>query len=342
MNKILNVAIIGCGRIAKKHTEVILKNDNMNLVAGVDICENALNEFQSNYDVNVYKSIKDLFDNEHVDMVSVCTPSGVHGENVIELSDYCKNIICEKPMDVCLNVGKKMTEICKQKDVNLFIVKQNRFNDTIKILKNAIEEKRFGKIFNVNINVFWTRPQEYYDQDSWRGTWKYDGGAFMNQASHYVDLMTWLFGDVSMVHSFCLTQQRNIEAEDSGVVNIKFKNGGLASMNVSMLTYPKNLEGSITIIGENGTAKVGGVAVNEIQVWDFADKKDYDDNINDANYNTTSVYGLGHFAYYDMVYNNIIGESNNIIDGREGLKSLELLNAIYKSSKEGKVVELPL
>ena len=194
----------------------------------------------------------------------------------------------------------------------------------------------------VNINVFWTRPQEYYDSAKWRGTWELDGGAFMNQASHYVDLIDWLIGPVDSVQSMMSTQSRDIEVEDTGVMNIRWRSGALGSMNVTMLTYPKNYEGSIVIIGEKGTVRVGGVAVNKIKHWEFVDNKEYDKQVQDISYETKSVYGFGHPVYYKNVIDVIHGKAEAEIDGREGLKSLELLIAAYLSARDGRTISLPL
>jgi UDP-N-acetyl-2-amino-2-deoxyglucuronate dehydrogenase len=194
----------------------------------------------------------------------------------------------------------------------------------------------------VNVNVFWTRPQEYYDQAAWRGTWEFDGGAFMNQASHYVDLLDWLVGPIESVHAYTGTLERNIEVEDSGVANIKWRSGALGSINVTMLTYPRNLEGSITILGEKGTVVVGGVAVNEIKHWEFADLRPEDAGVLSANYETSSVYGIGHPMYYDNVIGVLRGEARPETDGREGLRSLETLIAMYTSARDGRRVSLPL
>jgi len=210
------------------------------------------------------------------------------------------------------------------------------------MLKRAFDEKRFGKVYMVNINVFWTRPQEYYDAAKWRGTWELDGGAFMNQASHYVDLVDWLVGPVECVHAMTATLERNIEVEDSGVLNIRWRSGALGSMCVTMLTYPKNLEGSITILGEKGTVRIGGVAVNDIQIWDFQDSRDYDEDVKKANYETTSVYGFGHPLYYANIVDVLQGKAEPDVDGREGLKSLEVLIAAYLSARDGRQVSLPL
>lgn len=194
----------------------------------------------------------------------------------------------------------------------------------------------------VNINVFWTRPQEYYDQTNWRGTWELDGGALMNQASHYVDLLGWLIGPIANLHAYTATLGRDIEAEDTGVLSIRWRSGTLGSLNCTMLTYPKNLEGSITILGEKGTVRIGGLAVNEIKEWHFSEPDSDDDKVNEANYETTSVYGFGHPLYYENVIKVLRGESKPDVDGREGLKSLEILIAAYRSARDGVRIGLPL
>jgi len=248
----------------------------------------------------------------------------------------------EKPMATRWNDGVAMVKACDEAGVRLFVVKQNRRNTTLQLLRRAIEEKRFGKIHMVHVNVFWTRPQSYYDHgNGWRGTWEFDGGAFMNQASHYVDLLEWLIGPVEKVQAMMSTT-RDIEVEDTGVLNVKWRNGALGSMSVTMLTYPKNLEGSITILGERGTVRIGGVAVNEIQLWNFESPADYDTATTKANYETTSVYGFGHPLYYANVVEVMRGEAEPETDGREGLKSLELLISAYLAARDGQTVSLPL
>ena len=224
----------------------------------------------------------------------------------------------------------------------LFIVKQNRNNETVQLIRQAIDEDRFGKINLVQSNVFWTRPQSYYDAgNGWRGTWEFDGGAFMNQASHYVDLLTWLIGPIDYVQALTSTI-RKIETEDSGVVNIKWRNGALGSMAVTMLTYPQNYEGSITILGENGTVRLGGIALNQIETWCFKDGKDHDDQVSTINYDTRSVYGHGHQTYYEQVIDVVKKGRPPAVDGRSGLRSLELLIAISQSARRRETVYLPL
>jgi len=238
--------------------------------------------------------------------------------------------------------GKRMVHACDTAGVRLFVVKQNRHNATLQLLKRAVDQGRFGRIYMVAINVFWTRPQSYYDSARWRGTWEFDGGAFMNQASHYVDLLDWLVGPVESVHAYTATLARRIEVEDTGVANIRWRSGALGTVSVTMLTWPKNLEGSITLIGEKGTVRVGGIAVNEIQHWAFAEAHEDDARVKDASYAVASVYGPGHPTYYDNVIGTLRGEAEAETDGREGLRALELLVALYQSARDGRRVSLPL
>ena len=279
---------------------------------------------------------------EKIDLIALCTPSGLHPDETILASKYGVNVMTEKPMATRWQDGVNMVKACDEARVRLFVVKQNRRNATLQLLKRALDKERFGRIYMVNINVFWSRPQDYYDSAKWRGTWEFDGGAFMNQASHYVDLIDWLIGPVESLQAYTATLARNIEVEDTGVVNFKWRSGALGSMNVTMLTYPKNLEGSITIIGEKGTVRVGGLAVNEIQHWEFADSDPDDEKVKAASYQTTSVYGFGHPLYYKNVIDVLQGKAEPETDGREGLRSLEILIATYLSARDGKRVSLPL
>ena len=339
----IRFAVVGCGRIAINHFNSILEHkDECELVAVCDTDNQKLDATTAKYSVKGYTDLDAMLNSGGFDAVILATPSGIHSVQTIKCAQAGVHVISEKPMATRLADGFEMVRACDVAGVRLFIVKQNRRNATIQLLKKAIDSGRFGRIYSVACNVFWTRPQEYYDQAKWRGTWEFDGGAFMNQASHYVDLLEWLIGQVESVQSYTATLARNIDVEDSGVVAIKWRSGALGTMNVSMLTYPKNLEGSITIIGEKGTVKIGGVAVNEIEHWEFADNSPDDDAIREASYATTSVYGFGHPLYYTNVIQTLRGEEEAQTDGREGLKSLELLIAIYLSARDGKKVSLPL
>lgn len=339
----INIALVGCGRISANHFRAIEEHkDRLTLTAVCDTNLDTLHRVSETYDVEGYKSLEDLLQSTDADVITLCTPSGLHPTQTIKIAQAGRHIITEKPMATRWQDGLNMVKACDSAQVRLFVVKQNRLNATLQLLKKAIDQGRFGKIYMVNINVFWTRPQEYYDQAAWRGTWEFDGGAFMNQASHYIDLIHWLLGPVECVQAMMSTLARSIETEDSGVMNIRWRNGAMGSVNVTMLAYPQNFEGSITILGEKGTVRIGGMAVNEIQHWEFADSQPEDEQIKQANYQTTSVYGFGHPLYYDNVINSLRGHSGPLTDGREGLSSLELLIAAYRSARENKTVHLPL
>lgn len=339
----IRVAIVGCGRISKNHFGSIEKHaENIELASVCDTDSSVLAEHVKTYQVSGYLRLENMLENEKIDLVVLCTPSGIHANQAVIAARYGVHVMTEKPMATRWADGLRMVKACDDARVRLFVVKQNRRNATLQLLKSAVDKERFGRIYMVNINVFWTRPQEYYDSAKWRGTWEFDGGAFMNQASHYVDLVDWLIGPVESLQAYTGTLARNIEVEDTGVVSIKWRSGALGSMNVTMLTYPKNLEGSITIIGEKGTVRVGGLAVNEIQHWDFAEADSDDELVKTASYQTTSVYGFGHPLYYKNVIDVLRGDAEPETDGREGLRSLETLIATYLSARDGKRVSLPL
>ena len=336
-------AVVGCGRIAQNHFESIHRHaERAELTAVCDIDPAMLAAATAKTGARGFASLGDLLAAAPADCVVLTTPSGLHPRQAIEVAAAGIDVMTEKPMATRWHDGLAMVRACDEAGVHLFVVKQNRRNPTLQLLKQAVEQNRFGRIYMVGVNVFWTRPQSYYDSSAWRGTWEFDGGAFMNQASHYVDLLDWIVGPVESVMAYTGTLARNIEVEDTGVAAIKWRNGAVGTINVTMLTWPKNLEGSITILGERGSVRVGGVAVNKIEHWEFDEKHAMDAKIADASYQTTSVYGFGHPLYYDNVISTLRGEAQPETDGREGLKSLELLIAMYMSSRDGKRVNLPL
>lgn len=339
----IKFAIVGCGRIAKNHFSAIKAHcDRAEIVAVCDIDPNALKTAVEETSAKPYNSLPELLAHTDADVVVLTTPSGLHSDQAILVAASGRHVMTEKPMATRWHDALRMVKACDEAGVRLFVVKQNRKNATLQLLRNAVKRGRFGRIYMVNVNVFWTRPQEYYDSAAWRGTWEFDGGAFMNQASHYIDLLDWIVGPIESVQAYTGTLARDIEVEDTGVISIRWRSGALGSVNTTMLTYPKNLEGSITILGEKGTVRIGGVAVNEIQHWEFADEDLDDALIEQASYNTTSVYGFGHPLYYDNVIKVMSGEAEPETDGREGLKSLEVLIATYLSARDGRRVALPL
>lgn len=342
-NRKVRFALVGAGRISANHFGALEQHsERCEIVDVCDIDATALENAVKRTGARGHDNLSSLLANTTADAVILTTPSGLHPRQAIEVAAAGFHVVSEKPMATRWQDGLDMVRACDEAGVQLFVVKQNRRNATLQLLKKAIEQGRFGRIYNVALNVFWTRPQDYYDAAKWRGTWEWDGGAFMNQASHYIDLLSWLIGPVESVMAFTATQARKIQAEDSGVAAIRWRNGAMGTLNVSMLTYPKNLEGSITILGEKGTVRVGGVAVNEIQHWQFEDQSPEDEEIKKASYATTSVYGFGHPLYYDNVIKTLCGEATAETDGREGLKSLELLIAMYLSARDGQKISLPL
>lgn len=339
----IRIALIGCGRIASKHFEAIKENGKDLIIDAVcDIDQMTLQQASKITGCKGYSNLDELLCNSNADVVSICTPSGIHATQTCHIASFGRHVITEKPMATRWQDGLDMVKACDEAGVRLFVVKQNRMNATLQALKLAIENYRFGRIYLVNINVMWSRPQSYYDQAKWRGTWEFDGGALMNQASHYIDLLDWLFGPVESIQAMTATLARNIETEDTGVLNVKWRNGALGSVNVTMLAHQQNFEGSITIIGEKGTVRIGGVALNEIQHWEFQNQFEEDDNIKAANYAIDSVYGFGHSRYYKNVIDVLRGNAEPVTNGRSGLKTLELLIATYISARDGQKISLPL
>ncbi|MCE2917854.1 MAG: Gfo/Idh/MocA family protein [Rubrivivax sp.] len=339
----IRFALIGCGRIASNHFDALARHaDRAELVDVCDVEPTALAAAVQRTGAKGHASLQALLASTNADAVVLTTPSGLHPTQAIQVAAAGRHVVTEKPMATRWQDGLAMVQACDRAGVHLFVVKQNRRNATLKLLKEAVAGGRFGRIYMVSVNVFWSRPQSYYDSAAWRGTWEFDGGAFMNQASHYVDLLDWIVGPVESVMAYTGTLARNIEVEDTGVAALKWRNGAMGSINVTMLAHPKNFEGSITILGEHGTVRIGGVAVNEIQHWQFATPDPMDQQIANASYETTSVYGFGHPLYYDNVIRSLRGEADPETDGREGLKSLELLIAMYLSARDGKRVNLPL
>lgn len=338
----VRIALVGCGRISRNHFEAIAKVPELQLTAVCDIVESRAREAGERADVPWFTSYARMLEQAPCDAVAICTPSGLHPQHGIAAARAGKHVICEKPMAISLSAADELVQECDEVGVQLFVVKQNRLNPPIQLLKRAIDKGRFGRLYMANTTVRWTRPQEYYDQASWRGTWEFDGGAFMNQASHYVDLIQWLVGPVESVMAKTATLARRIETEDSGVALLKFRSGALGVIEVTMLTYPKNLEGSITLLGEKGSVKIGGTAVNKVETWQFADYDDDDKRIESATYTPPNVYGNGHEAYYRNVLAVLRGEATADTDGRAGRKSLELILGIYESAKSGHEVPLPL
>jgi UDP-N-acetyl-2-amino-2-deoxyglucuronate dehydrogenase len=338
----IRIALLGCGRISKNHFDAIARIPDLELVSVCDSVSERAEQAGTANNVPWFTSYEQMLADVPSDAVVIATPSGLHPQHGIVAAKAGRHVISEKPMAISLAAADALVQACDDHQVHLFVVKQNRLNPPIVLLKRAIDNGRFGRIYMANCTVRWTRPQDYYDQAPWRGTWEFDGGAFMNQASHYVDLVQWLVGPVESVMAKTATMARRIEAEDSGVAVLKFRSGAIGTIEVTMLTFPKNLEGSITILGEKGTVKIGGTAVNKVEHWQFADYNDDDKLVEQANTNPPTVYGFGHEGYYRNVVSVLRGQAMPDTDGRAGRKSLELILGIYESAKTGRDVPLPL
>jgi UDP-N-acetyl-2-amino-2-deoxyglucuronate dehydrogenase len=338
------IALVGCGRISERHFDAIASQPALQLVGVCDELPERARVAGEKAGVPWFTSYAAMLDEVPADVVAICTPSGLHPRHGIMAAEHGLHVICEKPMATRIEEADALVRACDEAGVHLFVVKQNRLNPAIQLLKRSVERGRFGRIYLANTTVRWNRPQSYYDLAPWRGTWEFDGGAFMNQASHYVDMIQWLVGPVESVLAKTATLARRIESEDTGVAILRFRNGALGTIEVTMLTYPRNMEGSITIIGEKGTVKVGGTALNRIEHWEFAE---YDDIDREAELlkgapNPLSVYGSGHRPYYENVVKVLRGEAAPGTDGREGRKSLELILGIYESARTEREIALPL
>ncbi|MGD9153203.1 MAG: Gfo/Idh/MocA family oxidoreductase [Gammaproteobacteria bacterium] len=338
----LNFALMGCGRIASRHAEILSnKLAGAKLTAVCDTLPEKANKLAQKYKVPAYNNIHDLLNNEKIDVVNILTPSGYHAKNVLEIAKYKKHIVVEKPMALTLDDADKMIDICDEYGIKLFVIKQNRYNLPIIKLKQAISDGRFGKLVMGTVRVRWCRTQEYYDQDNWRGTWALDGGVLTNQASHHIDLLEWVMGKIESVFAKSATRLVNIETEDTGIALLKFCNGSLGIIEATTATRPKDLEGSISILGENGTVVVGGFAANELITWNFNQQTENEQQlIKQFSQNPPNVYGFGHLAYLEDVIKSIQNNQRALVDGLEGRKSLEIIHAIYESIETGKEVFL--
>ena len=334
----IRIGLLGCGRISKNHIDsikVLHSENRATLVAACDIFKDRAEAAAVSWGPGCvpYTDYAEMLTKENIDLVSICTPSGLHPEHVVQAARAGKHALSEKPAGIKVADVDRAIQACDEAGVKYFVVKQNRFNRTVQMLKIALDAGRFGRIYMIASNVFWTRPQDYYDMAPWRGTWALDGGCLSNQASHYVDLVQWMGGAVESVQAFSATLARRIEAEDTIVVNLRFKSGALGSINVTNLIYPKNLEGSITVLGEKGTVRIGGVALNKIEQWQFDTQHPMDEEVKNISYETGSVYGFGHLDFYRHCLDVLDNGAEEMVSGREGRKTVEIIEAAYSSAR---------
>lgn len=341
----MKFALVGCGRIAHKHAEILGGQvvAGATLAAVCDPQKDRAEAFGRKYSVPHFADYHQMMREmgSGIDVVCVLTPSGSHARHACELAKYGKHIVVEKPMALTMEDADEMIRACDAAGVRLFVVKQNRYNAPVQKLREALEEGRFGKLVMGTVRVRWCRTQAYYDQDSWRGTWLEDGGVFANQASHHVDLLCWMMGEVESVFAKSRTALVNVEVEDTGVAILKFTNGAIGVVEATTATRPKDLEGSISILGEKGTVEIAGFAVNEMKLWQFTEEKEGDRAVAEScRQAPPNVYGFGHQKYLEHIVDCIQNRKAALVDGLEGRKSLELINAIYESIETGKEVFL--
>ena len=346
----LRYGLVGCGRISLNHINALIENKNdLEFICVADInVENAKillekSEVEDLFGkVKIYKTHQEMVEKENLDLVVVATESGSHASIAIDCLNKGINVIVEKPMALSIEDADKMIEAAKIKGVKLCVSHQNRFNKSIQKLRKALEKDRFGKLFHGVANIRWNRDENYYKQANWRGTWKHDGGALMNQCIHNIDLLVWMMGS-QVEQVFAYTKNFNhpyIEGEDLGVGLIKFKNGSFGIIEGTVNVYPQNLEETLCIFGEKGTVKIGGKSVNKVEVWNFKDS-DKDDGINGEEEPPT-IYGFGHIELYKDMIQAIREDREPLVNGNEGKKALEVILSIYKSSLTGKPINLPL
>jgi len=334
------IALVGCGRISIRHIQVIQQMPELKLVAVCDIKPEAAKAAATPLGIPFYTDALEMVKREKPDIVSILTESGLHPEIGCLLAPHVPVVVVEKPMALTLEDADNLIEACETHGTRLFVVKQNRFNPAIQQLRHAMDQGRFGKMVLGTVRIRWSRRQEYYDQAAWRGTWRLDGGVFTNQASHHIDLLQWLLGPVESVKSYVSTRLVDIEAEDTGVAVLKFKSGALGVVEATTATRPKDLEGSISILGEKGSVVVGGFSVNRMVTWNFAEAAPEDEDAQKAITDPPNVYGFGHQPFYEDMLACLESGKRSMLDGLEGRKSLEIINALYESAFTGKEVHL--
>lgn len=342
MKEKFNFAVIGCGKIGSRHCDVLVANPETKLIAVCDSIKEKADSFAEKYNVKAYYDYKELLKNETFDIVSICTPSGLHAEQTIAAANEKKHVVCEKPMAITLEDCDKMIETCARNNVRLFVVKQNRYNEPLLRLKEAIASDHLGRLYLINANVFWNRTPKYYQEEPWRGTANLDGGALMNQSSHFVDIIHWLGGNVKSVYAKMDNYVHDLETEDTGIVLLKFENGAIGSIQYTTCVYDKNLEGSLTVLGTKGSVKIGGQYLNEVEHWNVEGMPTpkIKDKLLPNNYGFYQGSTANHGKFYQNIIDSLNGKTNNVILGGDGRSAVEIILAAKESARTGKEVFL--
>lgn len=341
----INVALVGCGRIAKRHADLLGRHQvsGARLVAVCDRRPERAGALARAHGVPAFDSLQEMLAMPGIDLVSVLTPSGRHAEHAIAALRSGRHVVVEKPMALTLDDADAMIREAGAAQRRLFVVKQNRFNVPVVKAREALDAGRFGRLVLGTVRVRWCREQHYYDEADWRGTWAQDGGVLANQASHHVDMLRWFMGPVQSVHARAITALADIEAEDTAVATLAFRNGALGVIEATSAARPRDMEGSLSILGATGAVEIAGHAVNQTRTWQFTRPEAGDaDALERFSVNPPDVYGFGHHAFYDHVVEVLAGRARPLVDGEEGRRSLELIMALYESIESGREVALPL
>ena len=334
----MNFAIIGCGRIAPRHAQALQTIPDTKIVAVCDLIEKRAINYSHTFGGDIYSDYRLILDRDDVDIVSICIPSGLHAQVGIDVAKAGKNVLVEKPIALNVDDANQLISVCKQNKITLGVVLQNRFNPPMQELRKLVNSGGLGKLYLGTATVRWYRPQEYYE-DGWHGTWAMDGGALMNQCIHHIDALQWFLGPVESVFAYTDTVAHRMETEDVGIAVIRFKGGGLGTIEGSTITYPENIEGSLALFGEKGSVKVGGTALNRKVFWKVADKLEQEkDMLAREALDPPSVYGLSHREQIVEMISAVKEHRDPTTNGNEALKSLQLVCAIYDSSKNRREV----
>lgn len=343
MEKKIRFAIIGCGRIAPKHAESIVAIPEAELVAVCDIIPEKAQAFADKYGAKPYTSFEEMLAAEDIEVVTIATPSDLHAPIGIAAAKLGKHVMVEKPMAMTLKSADELIKTCKENHVKLAVIHQNRFNKSVKLMRKALEDGRFGKLTHGQATVRWNRDNNYYAQAPWRGTKLQDGGVLMNQSIHNIDLLQWTFGPVESVFGYTTTALRPIEMEDVGGAVIKFKNGAIGLIEAASTIYPKNIEETLNVFGATGSVIIGGIAVNRIETWEFPNSEEEKKQILESQENDPpTVYGFGHREVINDMIHAIREDRTPAIPGEEGRKALEIILAIYKCQETKQPVVFPL
>ena len=336
----IKFAFVGCGAISKKHAAALSRLEEAELVGVCDLNPEAAQRVGQEQNVPHFTDPVEMVEKTGADVVSILTPSGSHSQNVLDLMDTGVHFVVEKPMALRLDLADRIIRGCAEHGVKLFVVQQNRFNPPIQALKSALDAGRFGKLVLGTVRVRWCRPQKYYDAVDWRGTWALDGGVVANQASHHIDMLEWLMGQVESVMAMTQTRLADIEAEDTAVALLRFTSGALGIIEATTATRPKDLEGSISILGEKGSVEIGGFFMNQLKTWQFTEPLPEDESIMAEHGRNPDEFAWNHTEYLRDVVNAIRNGTRGLVEGLEGRRSLELIMAIYESAETGQEVHL--